>query len=74
MAGQLDLLESVVLFALVIAYTVFLVVQSRRASSAAQERSASPLYISTSPPSSTRRSFRPSTRIASDGREPSCSK
>ena len=37
MDGQLDLLESVVLFALVIAYTVFLVLQSRRASSAAQD-------------------------------------
>lgn len=35
--GQLDLLESIVLFALVLAYTVFLVVQSRRASSAAQD-------------------------------------
>ncbi|WEN43820.1 Inner membrane protein YrbG [Thauera sp. GDN1] len=35
--GHLGLLESIVLFALVIAYTVFLVVQSRRASKAVQD-------------------------------------
>ncbi|ACR02430.1 MAG TPA: calcium/sodium antiporter [Thauera aminoaromatica] len=35
--GHLGLVESIVLFALVIAYTVFLIVQSRRASKAVQE-------------------------------------
>lgn len=35
--GHLGLVESIVLFALVIAYTVFLIVQSRRASQAVQE-------------------------------------
>ncbi|CAH1746711.1 CaCA family Na+/Ca+ antiporter [Thauera humireducens] len=35
--GRIGILESVVLFALVIAYTIFLVVQSRRASKAAQD-------------------------------------
>ena len=35
--GNIGLLESIVLFALVIAYTVFLVIQSRRASKAVQD-------------------------------------
>ena len=35
--GRIGLLESIVLFALVIAYTVFLVIQSRRASKAVQD-------------------------------------
>ena len=41
------------------------------ASRSAHERAASPEYISTSPASTTPRSVNPSTRIASEGREPS---
>ncbi len=41
-------------------------------SSAAQEVAASPENIMTSPASTTRRSWSPSTRIARLGREPSC--
>ena len=43
-------------------------------SSDASDREMSPENISTSPASTTRRSRRPSTRMASDGRDPSCAR
>lgn len=45
--GNIGLLESIVLFALVIAYTVFLVVQSRRASKAVQDEFETEIPTST---------------------------
>src|SRR5690606_34558530 len=45
--GNIGLLESIMLFALVIAYTVFLVVQSRRASKAVQDEFETEIPTST---------------------------
>ena len=45
--GNIGLLESIVLFALVIAYTVFLVIQSRRASKAVQDEFETEIPTST---------------------------